>query len=101
MKKLFSCFMWIGAILILTGFNMDNALVPKDEIFSGGVPRDGIPAILKPKFVEPNQTRFLNPDDKVIGVRIGGQAKAYPIRILNLHEVVNDTLSKLPIAVTF
>jgi len=36
---------------ILTGFNTDNAIVPQPEILSGGPPKDGIPAILKPKIV--------------------------------------------------
>ena len=85
----------------LAGFNVDNAIVPREEIRSGGPPKDGIPAILKPNFVKPGQTDFLEPSDHVIGVRIGGEARAYPIKILNWHEVVNDTLNGVPIAVTF
>ena len=85
----------------LSGFNVDNAIVPQDEILSGGPPKDGIPAILKPNFVNPAQAEFLNRSDQVIGVRIGKQARAYPIKILNWHEVVNDTLNGVPIVVTF
>ena len=97
---------WIGmglliCFLVLTGFKLDNAIVPQDQILSGGPPKDGIPAILKPRFVEPDQAGFLDNTDQVIGVRIDGQARAYPINILNWHEVVNDTVGDKPIAVTF
>jgi hypothetical protein len=101
MKRITTCFLLVGAFLILCGFNLDNAIIPKEEILSGGPPKDGIPAILKPVFVRPEQADFLHPDDQVIGVAIGGEAKAYPIKILNWHEAVNDTLNGEPILVTF
>jgi hypothetical protein len=85
----------------LNGFNIDNAIVPHAEILSGGPPKDGIPAILKPNFIKKDQADFLESSDHVIGVRIGKQARAYPIKILNWHEVVNDTLDGIPIVVTF
>ena len=37
--------------LFMTGFMLDNAIVPREEILSGGPPKDGIPALLEPKFV--------------------------------------------------
>jgi hypothetical protein len=89
------------ALFATTGFSLDNAIVPKEEIVSGGVPKDGIPAILKPKFVTPAEAEFLNPDDKVIGVELGQQSRAYSIKILNWHEVVNDDIDGNPIVVTF
>jgi hypothetical protein len=101
MRRLLDCAVLMGTVLILTGFSLDNALVPKEEILSGGVPKDGIPAILEPKFIQAQNANFLKPDDKVIGVHLGGQAKAYPIRILNWHEVVNDAINGVPIVVTF
>ena len=85
----------------LVGFSLDNALVPKEEILSGGPPKDGIPAILTPQFVTSDEADFLIDDDPVIGVVIGAVARAYPIRILNWHEVVNDTLDGTPLVVTF
>ena len=101
MKKLFSATFLIGVFLLLSGFKLDNAIVPQEEILSGGPPKDGIPAILEPKFVSGAKVSFLSPGDQVIGIEVGGQARAYPIRILNLHEVVNDTVNGMPIAVTF
>ena len=89
------------SFLILNGFNTDNALVPQQEILSGGPPKDGIPAILKPKWVEFNKAAYLEDADSVIGVKIGNEARAYPIKVLNWHEVVNDTVDGVPIVVTF
>ena len=86
---------------ILTGFNIDNAIVPQHDILSGGPPKDGIPALLAPKFVPADEAVYLDPDDQVIGVVIGRQARAYPIKILNWHEAVNDTLNHQAFVVTF
>ncbi len=61
----------------LLGFNLNRTLVPKDEILSGGPPKDGIPAILKPHFIEPDEADFLKPEDPVIGIQIAGRARAY------------------------
>lgn len=85
----------------LSGFSLDNAIVPKNEILSGGPPKDGIPAIMEPQFVTADKVDFLRDDDPVIGIVIGAVARAYPIRILNWHEVVNDTLNGIPLVVTF
>ncbi len=58
------------------------------EIESGGPPKDGIPAIDKPK-------------EPVIALRIGAKARAYPLQILMFHEIANDTFEGVPVAVTF
>ena len=101
MKKLTAFIMLLGVFIISTGFNLDNAVVPRDQILSGGPPKDGIPAILKPNFIRPDQVDFLEKGDQVIGVEVNGTAKAYPLKILNWHEVVNDTVNGIPIVVTF
>lgn len=101
MKKYILWILFFASFTVLIGFRLDNAIVPKGDILSGGPPKDGIPAILKPNFIRPEAADFLNPDDTVIGVKIGDNAKAYPVKILNLHEVVNDTLGGKPLAVTF
>jgi hypothetical protein len=72
------------------------------EIESGGPPKDGIPAIDRPRFVAVQAARaWLKPKEPVIVLRIGAQARAYPIQILMYHEIVNDTLAGVPVAVTF
>jgi len=89
------------SFVFLTGFNTDNAIVPQPEILSGGPPKDGIPAILKPNIVEPGEAAYLEDSDAVIGVKIGNETRAYPVKVLNWHEVVNDTIDGVPVAVTF
>jgi hypothetical protein len=75
--------------------------VPLEEVRSGGPPKDGIPAIDQPVFVGIEQARDLLSRDPVIGLTINGESKAYPLRILTWHEIVNDTLGGVPVAVTY
>ncbi len=86
---------------IKNGFRLTNALVPAEQIFSGGPVRDGIPAIDNPRFVSASDAGFLDPDDRVLGITYNGISKAYPVAILNYHEVVNDRFNGEPILVTF
>ena len=72
-----------------------------DEFMSGGPPKDGIPAIDDPSFVPVESTTFLEDREPVIELVLNGQARAYPIQILVWHEIVNDTLAGVPVAVTF
>jgi hypothetical protein len=101
MKKITLSIVMLAGYIFLSGFNTNNAIVTQEEILSGGPPKDGIPAILEPKFVQSNEAHFLEDSDTVIGVKIGNEARAYPIKILNWHEVVNDTINGVPIVVTF
>ncbi len=83
------------------GFDISSSLVPKSEILRGGPPRDGIPAIHDPRFEPAEEASFLQPDDRVLGISLEGEARAYPIRILNWHEIVNDQIGSVKLAVTF
>ena len=100
-KNLWKAIALAAVVVVITGFDLENTIVPRSEILSGGPPKDGIPAILDPKFVAGSDADFLKESDSVIGVEINGEARAYPIRILNMHEIVNDTVNGEPIAVTF
>ena len=71
------------------------------EIMSGGPPKDGIPSIDEPKFAPVAEIDDLADDEPVIGVVIGGEARAYPLRILIWHEIVNDSVGGIPVTVTF
>jgi len=66
-----------------------------------GPPRDGIPAINRPNFVKPKDANFLRDGDRVVGVKIDNEARAYPLRILAWHEIVNDQIGQRPFAVTY
>jgi hypothetical protein len=78
-------------------------IVPLDQIVSGGPPRDGIPSIDNPKFVssEEASSNFLQGSDLVIGLEINGDVRAYPLKILVWHEIVNDDVGGTPVAVTY
>lgn len=71
------------------------------EIMSGGPPKDGIPSIDEPVFRPVAETADLAPNDPVIGLQISGDARAYPLRVLIWHEIVNDTVGGLPVTVTY
>jgi hypothetical protein len=83
------------------GFDVSNSLIPKEKIFSGGPPKDGIPAILSPKFESVSQASWLKSSDLVSGVEIEGVFKAYPLRVLVWHEAVNDKVGNKPIMVSY
>lgn len=82
--------------------DFSRTTVDLDEIISGGPPKDGIPAIDRPRFVSIKAAdKWLDPREPVIVVASRGQARAYPLQILIFHEIVNDTFLEQPIAVTF
>jgi len=88
-------------VALAESFDFTRHSIPVEEILSGGPPKDGIPALTDPKTVVGSDTDFLRPDDRIIGVEIDGKARAYPLRLLNWHEAVNDQLGGKPIAVTY
>jgi len=76
------------------------------EILSGGPPKDGIPAIDNPKFIplsalEDESSFSIEGSEPVVGVTIDGEMRAYPVSILMWHEIVNDEIGGMPIAVTY
>jgi hypothetical protein len=85
----------------MNGFDLREATIDTDEVYRGGPPRDGIPSIDAPNFLPVGEVEFLQDDDVVIGVVRGGQARAYPTRILIWHEIVNDAMGRDSFAVTY
>jgi len=84
-----------------TNFNK-TSVKSWDEIMSGGPPKDGIPALSKPKFRKVASERRISGTEPVITVEIDGATpRAYPLRYLTWHEIVNDSIGGIPIAVTF
>jgi hypothetical protein len=72
------------------------------EILSGGPPKDGIPALSDPAFMPAAQENRIAGNEPVMVVKIGqAKARAYPIRYLTWHEIVNDEVAGVPVAVTF
>lgn len=85
----------------LTGVEGPDPLVPIDDIISGGPPPDGIPSIDEPRFLPAEDVDFLGENEPVLAVDINGDARAYPVQILMWHEIVNDTVGGVPVAVTY
>jgi hypothetical protein len=83
-------------------FDVTQHSVPIEDLRGGGPPKDGIPSLDRPRFVAAREAdKFLNSGDRVLAVERNGVAKAYPIRILNWHEIVNDDVGGQPVAVTW
>jgi len=91
--------LWVPATV--HAFDLSRVSVPKEEILSGGPPKDGIPALTDPQVINAEEASYLRDQDRVIGIVIDSQARAYPIRILNWHEIVNDQLGGKAIVVTY
>ena len=88
----------------LRGFdtNLDKRSIDLSELIDGGPGKDGIPSIDDPKFASQEEaSSWLKGVEPVISLEINGEARAYPIQILMWHEIANDELGGVPVAVTF
>ena len=92
------------------GFDLETATVPRAEIVASGMTVDGVAPLLDPpampasgvdRMHREERGKYLVGSDRVVGVVLRGEARAYPLRVLNWHEVANDTLGGVPIAVTY
>ena len=81
--------------------DFSKSIVDFKSIISGGPPKDGIPAIDNPRFKPVSDIQDLGDKEPVIALELNGIAKAYPLRILIWHEIVNDQIGDLPITVTY
>lgn len=92
-----------GALVATTSpaFDVQTHSVPPGEILSGGPPKDGIPAIHAPRFLRAADARFLRAADRVVGLALEGVHRAYPLRILTWHEIVNDQVGRRALAITY
>lgn len=88
----------IGAILEP---GITRSRVDLTEVVWGGVRLDGIPPLEQPPHILPEQATWLWPDDRVFGVSINGEHRAYPLRIMNAHELANDVLGGEPISLVY
>ena len=72
-----------------------------EEIDWGGVRKDGIPALINPIHINPSEATYLQDDELVFGVSINGDARAYPLRILDWHEMFNDVIGDVSVALAY
>ncbi len=76
-------------------------LIPQNQVFDGGPGRDGIPSLESPEMISLSDANYLFADDLVIGVKSGSVVRAYPHKILDWHEIINDQVGDKKIAVTY
>jgi hypothetical protein len=99
---------WKSALLQLLDPNFGKFLyaemplrIRADEIVWGGVKVDGIPALMNPKLIHANEAEYLRGSDVVFGVEINGDARAYPHRLLDSHEMLNDVVGGQPVSLAY
>jgi hypothetical protein len=88
----------IGNFLVKEGL---ESTIRLEEIVWGGVRRDGIPDLQGPPHTEAAEADYLEMDDRVFGVTLNGESRAYPLRIMNAHEMANDVVGGVPLALTY
>lgn len=79
----------------------ETARIDLTELVWGGVRPDGIPDLQFPPTLSADQADYLGSDERVFGVSINGEHRAYPLRIMNPHEMANDVLGGEPIALAY
>jgi hypothetical protein len=72
-----------------------------EEIEWGGVMVDGIPALDNPQMIHPDEADYLVPTERVFGVRLNGDSRAYPARFLDWHEMFNDIIGGEPVSLAY
>jgi hypothetical protein len=98
-------------LLILIGFIVTSTTVQgaskkkkKENIGVQVLPKDSFPVLNNPKFVDINRAekkKYVSDNDAVIGIVIDDVAKAYQIKVMGIHELANDTIAGIPVAVTW
>jgi Protein of unknown function (DUF3179) len=72
-----------------------------EEIQWGGVRKDGIPALTNSRHVAAASATYLTPDELVLGLVVRGDPRAYPLRIMDWHEMANDVVGGVPISIAY
>jgi hypothetical protein len=93
------------------GFVLEPLDVPSHLLVAGGLPREGLRALEHPPFLDLDQAAALNPgghggkfmvpSDRVVGLSMGGESRAYPLHLLQWYEVVNDTVGGVPVLICY
>jgi hypothetical protein len=86
--------------------NPDNPALPEplidpDHLVAGGPPPDGIPPIDDPQFQAVGEVDWLEEHEPLLSLTVGGETRGYPLQVMTWHEIVNDTVGGIPVAVTY
>ena len=79
----------------------DRMKIRLEEITWGGVVKDGIPSLDNPELIGASEAEYLRGDDLVFGVSINGDVRAYPLRIMGWHEMFNEVIGGVPVALAY
>jgi len=85
---------------VKNGFDLAGSLVDPEKIIAGGPRRDQIRSVDEPGFAEPGEATWVAPENPVLGVEIDGEARVYPVHVLEFHQIANDEVGGEPVAVT-
>ncbi|WP_109831363.1 DUF3179 domain-containing protein [Reichenbachiella versicolor] len=101
----------LAVLILLTFWSCDEAnesasisgdwLIPINEIRDGGPGKDGIPALINPELIEAETAGYLEDEDLIIGIIDEDEIRAYPHKILDWHEIINDDIGNKSIAITY
>lgn len=92
------------------GFDLSNLSVPQESLVGSGNPRDFLRSLDGPTVIagseiaprnEKERIKYAISADRVIGITVNGESRAYPLQLMNVHEIANDTLGGVHIAVTY
>ncbi|WP_460704499.1 DUF3179 domain-containing protein [Myceligenerans halotolerans] len=81
--------------------DLPEPLIDLDHLASGGIPPDGIPAIDDPVFQPAGEVDWLDDDEPVLSLTVADETRAYPLQVMTWHEIVNDEVGGVPVAVTY
>jgi hypothetical protein len=84
-----------------TGADSSSWDIPEDEVLDGGPGKDGIPALTEPLFIPASEASYLSGDQLVLGYKDGSDIRAYPITVLDWHEIVNDKVNDFAFSVNY
>lgn len=79
----------------------DRMRIRLEEITWGGVRKDGIPSLDNPVLIGADEADYMRPDDLVFGLAVNGDVRAYPLRIMGWHEMFNDVIGGVPVALAY
>jgi Protein of unknown function (DUF3179) len=79
----------------------DRMKIRLEEITWGGVVKDGIPSLDNPQMIDAVEAEYLRVDDLVFGISINGDVRAYPLRVMGWHEMFNDVIGGVPVALAY
>lgn len=90
-----------GIFMLALPAHASDSPIDRRQIIRQVVPKDAIPALVLPKYVAIKDADFMRPDDKIIAMSVNGEDRAYPTRILDHHEIVNDLVAGQPVVITY